>query len=308
VTGVASVIPCASEECVIRAAPSVARGAPPAATWVLVATILGSSMASIDGTAVNVALPALQRALHATAADVQWVVDVYHMMLYLFAAAAALGTKGAEQWVGQRVIELIEMGGPRFIEHLQATGPPDQTQATADAWAKLLHYLSENRDSLWYGKRMQEGLPIGSGLIEGGAKLGQPVTGICPRQQASIAGLIGAQLDLPVSDQVALHFRSVRGVDEVASVSRVEGVLEVARRRPRMDHRDIGVAEISEPSGGAQDCDAAEYHKDESGRQSGPGPTPQNRFSHVKTPCPSGPGEHCFGPFTTLSGILTPFG
>ena len=102
--------------------------------------------------------------------DVQWVVDIYHLMLYLFAAAAALGTKRAEQWVSQRVIELIEMGGPRFIEHLQTTGPPDPTQATADAWAKLFHYLGENRDSLWYGKRLQAGLPIGSGLIEGGAK------------------------------------------------------------------------------------------------------------------------------------------
>ena len=102
--------------------------------------------------------------------DVQWVVDIYHMMLYLFAAAAALGTKRAEQWVGQRIIELIEMGGPRFIEHLQSIGPPDSTPPTADAWAKLLHYLGENRDSLWYGKRLEQGLPIGSGLIEGGAK------------------------------------------------------------------------------------------------------------------------------------------
>ena len=39
---------------------------PPAATngvWILAATILGSSMAFIDGTVVNVALPALQSAL-----------------------------------------------------------------------------------------------------------------------------------------------------------------------------------------------------------------------------------------------------
>ena len=34
--------------------------------WILAATILGSSMAFIDGTVVNVALPALQSALHAT--------------------------------------------------------------------------------------------------------------------------------------------------------------------------------------------------------------------------------------------------
>jgi EmrB/QacA subfamily drug resistance transporter len=48
---------------------------------VLAATILGSSMAFIDGTVVNVALPALQKALHASIADVQWVVEAYVLML-----------------------------------------------------------------------------------------------------------------------------------------------------------------------------------------------------------------------------------
>jgi EmrB/QacA subfamily drug resistance transporter len=48
---------------------------------VLAATILGSSMAFIDGTVVNVALPALQNALHASIADVQWVVESYALML-----------------------------------------------------------------------------------------------------------------------------------------------------------------------------------------------------------------------------------
>jgi hypothetical protein len=100
--------------------------------------------------------------------DVQWVVDVYHLMLYLFAVVAAQGAEAAKEWVGQRVIELIEMGGPRFIEHLKQTGPPDLT--AVDAWNKLLNYLEENRDSLWYGRRLEEGLPIGSGLIEGAGK------------------------------------------------------------------------------------------------------------------------------------------
>ncbi len=48
---------------------------------VLGATILGSSMAFIDGTVVNVALPALQRGLGASLADVQWVVDSYMLVL-----------------------------------------------------------------------------------------------------------------------------------------------------------------------------------------------------------------------------------
>lgn len=45
--------------------------------WVLAATILGSSMAFIDSTVVNVALPALQSSFHATVVDVQWVVEAY---------------------------------------------------------------------------------------------------------------------------------------------------------------------------------------------------------------------------------------
>lgn len=50
-------------------------------SWILVTTILGSSMAFIDGTVVNVALPALQSSLHATVGDVQWVVESYALLL-----------------------------------------------------------------------------------------------------------------------------------------------------------------------------------------------------------------------------------
>jgi EmrB/QacA subfamily drug resistance transporter len=49
--------------------------------WVLTAAILGSSMAFIDGTVVNIALPALQSDLHATASQVQWVVESYALLL-----------------------------------------------------------------------------------------------------------------------------------------------------------------------------------------------------------------------------------
>ncbi len=56
---------------------------PPSACgpWVLAATILGSSMAFIDGTVVNVALPALQSALGATVSQIQWVVECYALFL-----------------------------------------------------------------------------------------------------------------------------------------------------------------------------------------------------------------------------------
>src|SRR5580693_4400468 len=53
----------------------------PNGSWILAATILGSSMAFIDGTVVNVALPALQSALRADIADIQWVVESYALFL-----------------------------------------------------------------------------------------------------------------------------------------------------------------------------------------------------------------------------------
>ncbi len=49
--------------------------------WILAATILGSSMVFIDGTVVSVALPALQSGLHATIAQVQWVIESYALLL-----------------------------------------------------------------------------------------------------------------------------------------------------------------------------------------------------------------------------------
>ncbi|MFC0698323.1 MFS transporter [Paraburkholderia humisilvae] len=60
----------------------------------LVATILGSSMAFIDGSVVNVALAALQAELHASVAAIQWVVDAYLLMLAsLVLVGGALGDR-----------------------------------------------------------------------------------------------------------------------------------------------------------------------------------------------------------------------
>src|ERR1700745_1070732 len=53
----------------------------PSRRWTLVATIMGSSLTFIDGTVVNVALPALQADLQATITDVQWVIEAYALFL-----------------------------------------------------------------------------------------------------------------------------------------------------------------------------------------------------------------------------------
>ena len=71
--------PC--DEAIIKAATADSPCRAEAGHWILVATILGSSMAFIDGTVVNVALPALQADLHATVVGVQWVVESYGLFL-----------------------------------------------------------------------------------------------------------------------------------------------------------------------------------------------------------------------------------
>jgi EmrB/QacA subfamily drug resistance transporter len=65
-----------------------------AGRWVLAVSILGSSIAFIDGTVVNVALPALQSSLGATLREVQWVVEAYALFLAaLLLVGGALGDR-----------------------------------------------------------------------------------------------------------------------------------------------------------------------------------------------------------------------
>src|SRR5271165_559765 len=71
--------------------------------WVLMVAILGSAMAFIDGTAVNVALPTLQRDLNADAASLQWVVEGYS----LFLAALILIGGSLGDLFGRRRVFLI---------------------------------------------------------------------------------------------------------------------------------------------------------------------------------------------------------
>jgi len=71
--------PC--DEGVILSSPVTTPCSASAAPWVLAATILGSSLAFIDGSVVNLALPAFQVELNATVIDAQWVIEAYSLLL-----------------------------------------------------------------------------------------------------------------------------------------------------------------------------------------------------------------------------------
>ncbi|HET8910315.1 MAG TPA: MFS transporter [Ktedonobacteraceae bacterium] len=71
--------------------------------WVLLATILASSMAFIDGSVVNVALPVIQVELNATGTDVQWIIEAYSLFL---AALILVGGSLGDHFGRKRIFTL----------------------------------------------------------------------------------------------------------------------------------------------------------------------------------------------------------
>ncbi|WP_338872019.1 DHA2 family efflux MFS transporter permease subunit [Myxococcus stipitatus] len=93
---------------------------------VLLASVLGSGMAFLDSTAVNVALPALGRELHTGLAGLQWAVDAYLLTLgSLVLTGGALG----DAW-GQRRVFLGGMVAFTLLSVLCGLAP--------NAWALAL--------------------------------------------------------------------------------------------------------------------------------------------------------------------------
>ena len=83
----------------VAAAPCALASGP----WILAATILGSAMAFIDGTVVNVALPQIQTRLNATAIDAQWIVESYALFL---AALILVGGSLGDHYGRRRIFTL----------------------------------------------------------------------------------------------------------------------------------------------------------------------------------------------------------
>jgi EmrB/QacA subfamily drug resistance transporter len=96
--------PC--EEGVIRSTALAADRPVHAKRWVLLASILASSIANIDGSIVNIALPAIETDLQTSAVVVQWLVNAYTLCLSAFLlVGGAAGDK-----FGRRRLFLIGIG------------------------------------------------------------------------------------------------------------------------------------------------------------------------------------------------------
>ncbi|CAB3810691.1 MFS transporter [Paraburkholderia fynbosensis] len=96
--------PC--DELIIRTQPTAADHPCRRKRLALTATILGSSMAFIDGSVVNVALPAIQSELRANVAAMQWIVNAY--LLFLGSLVLVGGSMGDK--LGRRTVFIAGIG------------------------------------------------------------------------------------------------------------------------------------------------------------------------------------------------------
>jgi EmrB/QacA subfamily drug resistance transporter len=84
----------AQEQSAVNDIPNVRFVSESTGKWVLLVSILGSGMAFIDSTAMNVIIPVLQEELNATIPQVQWIIEAYALfMSSLMLLGGALGDK-----------------------------------------------------------------------------------------------------------------------------------------------------------------------------------------------------------------------
>lgn len=84
--------PC--DEAIVRSAPETPGCASHAKRWVLLVTIMGSSLAFLEASVINVALPAIQDGLAASASEMQWIATAYTLILAaLTLASGAAGDR-----------------------------------------------------------------------------------------------------------------------------------------------------------------------------------------------------------------------
>src|ERR1700743_3360966 len=88
---------------------------------VIVTTVLASSLALIDGSVVNVGLPAIGASFHADAVDLQWVVNAYLLPL---SALLLLGGAAGDRFGSRRLLMLgVALVGAASIGCAMAQSP-----------------------------------------------------------------------------------------------------------------------------------------------------------------------------------------
>lgn len=111
-----------SDATVMAGAPETPGCASHAKRWVLAAAILGSSLAFVEASVLNVALPAIQQALGASVGEMQWIASGYTVLL---AALTLAGGAAGDRFGRRRVFQLGALG--LGLASIGAAAAPDAT-------------------------------------------------------------------------------------------------------------------------------------------------------------------------------------
>jgi hypothetical protein len=117
----------------------------------------------------------IQRAAAAAGAAVTIVLDIVHVLEYLWRAAYAFhaaGTPEAEQWVEGRLLALLQgRSGGEVAKSMRLMAKTRGLDAVAaKPVARAASYLSKNTRWLHYDRALAAGLPIATGVIEGACR------------------------------------------------------------------------------------------------------------------------------------------
>jgi hypothetical protein len=130
-------------------------------------------VALVDGNRDQIAI--IRKAAKARSTSVTLVLDLMHVLEYLWSAAHAFeaeSSKEAEAWVEQRLLGLLSGRSAGYLAKGMRTlakrrGLSQKDRKAVDDCAR---YLVNNRKLLHYDRALREGLPIATGVIEGACR------------------------------------------------------------------------------------------------------------------------------------------
>ena len=129
-------------------------------------------VALVDGNRDQLKL--VKKAARKLGVKVTVVVDLIHVLEYLWKAAYAFhedGSKEAESWVQQRLMWLLQGEAAKVLENLKRNARDAAIQAAAmKPITTCLRYLRGVRDYIAYDLAIAAGLPIATGVIEGACR------------------------------------------------------------------------------------------------------------------------------------------
>jgi len=129
-------------------------------------------------------LRAVRKAAHELGVEITIVLDVIHVLEYLWGAAYCFhrpASKEAEQWVTKRLVMLLDGTDASSVAAGMTRSATRQGLTKRKAVDKCAKYLRHNRDHLDYATALREGYPIATGVVEGTCRF-------LVRQRLDIAG------------------------------------------------------------------------------------------------------------------------